>query len=98
MLLSSLVVVELELGEGLADIAVVDPFLHVELLHAAEILQHLDVVAAASISSGLMVGSVGHVAAGAEEDVDDFLVDAGPFLRSFQPRASDRRAARRWPR
>ena len=37
------VIVELHLGIGLADIAVVDPLLRIEFLHAAEILQHLDV-------------------------------------------------------
>ena len=74
------VVVELHLGIGLADVAVVDPFLGIELLHAAEVLQHLD-VGGGGIDQRRLDGRIGrHVAARAEEDVDDFLVDAGPFL------------------
>ena len=53
------VVVELELGVGLADIAVVDPLGDVELLHPPEVLQHLDVLRRRRRSAiGLMVGSV----------------------------------------
>ena len=63
---------------GLAHVAVVDPFLDVELLHAPEVLQHLGVLGGVLHQLRLDGRVRHHDAAGAEEDVDDFLVDAGP--------------------
>ena len=77
------IVIELDLGIGLADVGIVDPFLRIELLHPSEILQHLD-VGTRGIDQRRLDGRVGrHVAAGTEEDIDHFLVDAGPFLDLF---------------